>query len=161
MGPASPAGRGTSSSFWPTRSTSSSNIALGYTFRQSAALKRFIDDGRLPIDTNASERALRIISTGRKNWLFFGSDDHAQAAANLLSLIASCQLNGLDPELYLAEFIHVMPYWPRERYLELAPAYWTWTRGRLVQSELEREIGVVTVPELAPLPDAPQQSVAN
>src|SRR5207248_109383 len=52
------------------------------------------------------ERALRGIAVGRKAWLFFGSDDHATAAANLLSLIASCELHGLDAETYLAEIIH-------------------------------------------------------
>ena len=82
----------------------------------------------------------------RKSWLFFGSDDHASAAANLFSLVASCKLHGIDPETYLAEVIRVMPYWPRERYLELAPRYWADTRGRLDASELARPIGHVSVP---------------
>jgi hypothetical protein len=95
--------------------------AFGYTVRQETALRRFLDDGRLPMTNNHSERALRGIAVGRRAWLFFGSDDHASAAANLLSLIASCELHRLDPETYLAEIIHVLPYWPRDRYLELAP----------------------------------------
>ena len=82
----------------------------------------------------------------RKSWLFFGSDDHASAAANLFSLVASCKLHRLDPESYLADVIRVMPYWPRERYLELAPRYWADTRGRLDASELARPIGNVSVP---------------
>jgi hypothetical protein len=94
---------------------------FGYAVRQEAALRRFLDDGRLPMTNNASERALRSIAVGRKAWLFFGSDDHAQAAANLFSLIASCLLHGLDPENYLTDIFRVMPYWPRNRYLELAP----------------------------------------
>lgn len=53
--------------------------------------------------------------------MFYGSDDHAGAAGNILSLIASCKLLGLDPEPYLAEIIRILPYWPRDRYLELAP----------------------------------------
>ncbi|MCW5593714.1 MAG: transposase domain-containing protein, partial [Burkholderiales bacterium] len=64
---------------------------------------------------NATERALRPIAVGRKAWLFFGSSDHAQAAANLFSLIASCKLHGLDAESYLADVIRVVPYWPRDR----------------------------------------------
>jgi hypothetical protein len=84
--------------------------------RQQAALRLFLDDGRLSMTNNASERALRSIAVGRKAWLFFGSDDHAQAAANLFSLIASCLLHGLDPESYLADVFRVMPYWPRDRY---------------------------------------------
>ena len=84
-------------------SAASSPTAFGYAIRQSDALRRFLDDGRLRLDNNASERALRAIAVGRKAWLFFGSDDHAHAAANLFSLIASCQLHGLDAETYLAD----------------------------------------------------------
>lgn len=120
--------------------------AFGYVTRQREPLRRFLDDGRLRIDNNASERALRTIATGRKAWLFFGSDDHAQAAANLFSLIASCKLHGIDAETYFAEIIRVLPYWPRARYIELAPKYWTRTRARLVAAELEKPIGHVTVP---------------
>jgi transposase len=131
------------------------NKALGYAVRQELALRRFLDDGRLRMDNNRSENALRIVATGRKAWLFFGSDDHAEAAANLYSLIASSKLHGLDPERYLAEVIRVMPYWPRDRYLELAPAYWARTRARLDQAELLAELGHVTVPS-APLDTAEQ-----
>lgn len=122
------------------------NRALGYATRQESALRRFVDDGRLRMDNTASEREIKPIAIGRKAWLFFGSDDHASAAANLFSLIASCKLHGLDPELYLSEVIHVMPYWPRDRYLELAPAYWAQTRARLDATELAQEVGVITVP---------------
>jgi hypothetical protein len=120
--------------------------ALGYAIRQELPLRRFLDDGRLRMDNNSSENALRIVATGRKAWLFFGSDDHAQAAANLYSVIAGCKLHNLDPELYLAEIIRIMPYWPRDRYLELAPAYWAQTRARLDPLELDAELGFVTVP---------------
>jgi len=128
--------------------------AFGYAVRQEAALRRFLDDGRLPMTNNHSERALRGIASGRKAWLFFGSDDHATAAANLFSLIASCELHGIDPEAYLAEIIHVVPFWPRDRYLELAPKYWSATRARIPAAELDVEIGNITVP---PPPPSPQQ----
>lgn len=120
--------------------------AFGYVVRQEAALLRFLDDGRLPIHNNASERALRGIAVGRKNWLFIGSDDHAESAANLFSLIASCILHGLDPETYLAEIFRVMPYWPRDRYLELSPKLWRITRARLDEGELALRRPHVTVP---------------
>ena len=122
--------------------------AFGYAVRQEPGLRSFLDDGRLPMTNNHSERALRFICGGRKAWLFFGSDDHAAAAANLFSLIASCKLHDIDAETYLAEIINVLPYWPRERYLELAPKYWRATRARLRPDELAREIGPVTVPTL-------------
>jgi transposase len=98
------------------------------------------------MDNNAAERGLRPIAVGRKNWLFCGSDDHAQAAANLFSLIASAKLHRLDPELYLAELIRVMPLWPRDRYLELAPKYWKVTRERLDPPQLAAEFGPLTIP---------------
>jgi transposase len=120
--------------------------AFGYAIRQRDALRRFLDDGRLRLENNASERELRAIATGRRAWLFMGSDDHAQAAANIFSLVASCKLHGLDVESYLADIIRVLPYWPRDRYLELAPKYWRRTRARLDQRELELPLGHVTVP---------------
>ena len=90
----------------------------------------------------------------RNAWLFFGSGDHAQAAANIFSLIASCVLHRLDAEGYLADVIRVLPYWPRDRYLELTPKYWLRTRARLVESEMKLAVGHVTVPPLS----AEQQS---
>jgi len=129
--------------------------AFGYAVRQKEPLCRFLEDGRLPLTNNHSERALRSpICAGRKAWLFFGSDDHAQSAANLFSLIASCQLHHLDAEAYLADVIRVLPYWPRDRYLELAPKYWAATRARLDPRQLERPLGPITVPP----PASEQQS---
>jgi hypothetical protein len=73
--------------------------ALGYAVRQKSALLRVFDDGRLVLDNNRSERALRgTIATGRKAWLFVGSDDHGQSAAHHFTLVASCRLHRLDPE---------------------------------------------------------------
>jgi transposase len=121
--------------------------AFGYAIRQRDALRRFLDDGRLRLDNNAAERALRSpIAVGRKAWLFFGSGDHAQAAANVFSLVASCTLHGLDVESYFTDLVRVLPYWPRHRYLELAPKYWARTRSALDAGELARPVGHVTVP---------------
>jgi hypothetical protein len=120
--------------------------AFGYAVRQQAALRRFLEDGRLPMTNNHCERALRGIATGRRAWMFFGSDDHATAAANLFSLIASCELHGIDAETYLAEIIHVLPFWPSARYLELAPKYWAATRERIPAAQLDVEIGEISVP---------------
>jgi len=130
--------------------------ALGYAVRQEAGLRRFLEDGRLPMTNNHSERALRVIALGRKIWLFFGSGDHAVAAANHFSLVASCKLHRLDPERYLRDMIRVMPHWPRDRYLELAPKYWAQTRARLVADEVDAELGPLSVPDAAQ-----EQSAAN
>lgn len=120
--------------------------ALGYAHRQREPLTRFYDDGRLRLDNNASERELRRIAVGRKAWLFVGSDDHAQAAGNLLTLIASARLHGLDPEAYLRDLFRVLPYWPRERFLELCPRDWRGTRARITVEEIDHELGPFTVP---------------
>jgi transposase len=120
--------------------------ALGYVVRQENALVRVLDDGRLKLDNNRSERALRRIAVGRKAWLFVGSDDHGLSAGHLFSLIASARLHGLDPETYLRDLIRILGQWPKDRYLELAPKYWAATRDRLDAAELEQEIGWLTIP---------------
>lgn len=97
-------------------------------------------------DNNQSERELRRVAVGRKAWLFVGSDDHAQAAGHILSLIASARLHDLDPERYLRDISRVLAHWPKDRYLELAPRYWIETRARLDLTQLDAEIGPVTVP---------------
>jgi transposase len=99
---------------------------------------------------NVSERELRRVAVGRKAWLFVGSDDHAQATANLLTLIASCKLHQLDPELYLRDLFRVLVHWPNDRYLELTPRYWAKTRARLDPRELELPLGHLTVPVATP-----------
>ncbi len=120
--------------------------ALGYAHRQRGALVRFFDDGRLKLTNNQSERELRRVATGRKAWLFVGSDDHGQASGNLLTLIASARLHQLDPEAYLRDLFRVLPHWPSGRHLELCPRDWRATRARLVPAELERELGPLTIP---------------
>jgi transposase len=134
--------------------------ALGYAVRQKEPLMRVLDDGRLALDNNRSERALRSIAVGRKAWLFVGSDDHAESAGHILSLIASCKLHNLDPETYLRDLFRVLAHWPNDRYLELAPKYWATTRAQLDPVELEQEIGWLKVPEKLP-PPAEQQTTAN
>jgi hypothetical protein len=63
--------------------------------------------------------------------MFYGGDSHAESAAAIFSLIASCRLHGVDPQLYLDEVMRLLPYSPKERYLELAPKYWRGTRADL------------------------------
>ena len=121
--------------------------ALGYTVRQADALRAFLGDGRLRLDNNRSENALRRVVRIRDASLFAGSDEHAEAAGHILTVIATARLHGLDPEAYLRDLIRVLPSWPRDRYLELAPMNWNATRARLDPEQLEREAGVIDVPE--------------
>jgi transposase len=120
--------------------------ALGYATNQEPELRRVLDDGKLPLDNTRAERALRKIVVGRKAWMFYGSDTHAEAAAAIFSVIASCRLHGLDSFQYLEEVLRVLPYWPRDRYLEIAPKYWRATRGRLRSDELASPISSFEIP---------------
>lgn len=132
--------------------------AVGYAHRQRGALARFLDDGRLALDNNRSERALRSVAVGRKAWLFVGSDDHAESISHIFTLVASARLHALDPEAYLRDMIRVLPHWPRDRYLDLAPLFWKETRARLDAAQLEREVGPLTIPEPLPTNAAEQQA---
>ena len=119
---------------------------------------RVLEDGRLVLENNRSERQLRKIAVGRKAWLFAGSDGHAESAGHLLSMIASARLHDLDPETYLRDIFRVLAHWPDDRYLELTPKYWAATRTRLIADELAQEIGALTIP---PPLSTREQSPAN
>src|SRR5438132_4621287 len=69
------------------------------------ALVRCFDDGRLALDNNPAERALRGVAIGRKNWLFAGSDAGGRRAAAMYSLIESAKLNARNPQLYIADLL--------------------------------------------------------
>jgi transposase len=98
--------------------------ALTYTQNQWAALCRYVEDGRLPIDNGRSERALRQVAIGRKNWLFAGSDAGGQRAANLYTLIGTCRFHHLDPFHYLRDLFDRLPTHPASRIAELTPLAW-------------------------------------
>lgn len=124
--------------------------ALRYLVNHEEALTRFLSDGRVRLDNNPSELELRSLVLGRKNWLFVGSDEHAEVTATLVSLVASAKLHGLDPERYLRDLARVMPVWPKKRFLELAPKYWLGTRARLDPAELAAPLGPLRIPPVSP-----------
>lgn len=120
--------------------------ALGYATNQERELLAVLQHPEVPLDNTRAERALRKIVVGRKNWLFYGSDTHAESAAALFTLIATCRLHRVEPVQYLDEVMRVLPYWPRERYLELAPHHWVATRAKLDPGELAKPVAHITVP---------------
>jgi len=79
--------------------------AIRYALSRWAGLSRFLDDGRVEIDSNVVERAIRPIALNRKNALFAGSDGGAEHWAVVASLVETCKLNGVDPQAYLADVI--------------------------------------------------------
>ena len=70
---------------------------------------RVLDDGRIPLDTNAVERAIRPFVIGRRNWLFADTPSGATASARLYSLIETAKANGLEPWAYLERVFEALP----------------------------------------------------
>jgi len=103
------------------------HVAIRYATNQREALKRFVGDAQLPMHNNDSERELRREAVGRKNWIFVGSADGAQANTRFVSLLASCAMRKIEPWAYLRDLFCLLPSWPVNRVLELAPANWTTT----------------------------------
>jgi transposase len=96
--------------------------AIRYALTRWAGLTHFLDDGRIEIDSNAVERAIRPIALGRKNHLFAGSDGGADHWAILASLIETCKRNGVDPQVYLADVLsRIVDRHPMNRIDELLP----------------------------------------
>ncbi len=95
------------------------STAIRYALERWTALTRFCNDGRIEIDNNAAERALRGVALGRKNYLFAGSDSGGERAAAMYTLIGSAKLNGIDPELYLTHVLAVIADHPIHRISEL------------------------------------------
>ncbi|HRO60405.1 MAG TPA: IS66 family transposase, partial [Burkholderiaceae bacterium] len=96
-------------------------VAIKYALTRWTALTRYADDGRIEIDNNAAERAIRDVALGRKNWLFAGSDAGGERAAAIYSLLGTAKLNGLDPERYLRAVLERIADHPINRIEELLP----------------------------------------
>jgi hypothetical protein len=103
--------------------------AIGYVKNQWRAFNRYLEDGRLAIDNNAAERALRTIAVGRSNWLFTGSPAGGKRAATIYSLIATCKLLGIEPFAYLRDVLDRLPTHPASRMAELTPRNWSAARA--------------------------------
>uniref|UniRef100_E6PCP2 Transposase of ISCARN48, IS66 family n=1 Tax=mine drainage metagenome TaxID=410659 RepID=E6PCP2_9ZZZZ len=95
--------------------------AIRYALTRWDALIRYCDDGRIEIDNNAAERALRCVALGRKNFLFAGSDAGGERAAAIYSLLGSAKLNGYNPEAFLREVLTRIADHPINQIAELLP----------------------------------------
>jgi transposase len=95
--------------------------AIRYALARWTALTRYVDDGRIEIDNNAAERALRVVALGRKNYLFAGSDGGGHSAAAIYSLLGTAALNGVEPMAYLREVLARIADHPVNRIDDLLP----------------------------------------
>jgi transposase len=95
--------------------------AIRYVLGRWESLTRFCDDGRIEIDNNAAERALRRISLGRTNFLFAGSDPGGERSAAIYSLLDSAKLNGYNPEAFIRAVLERIADRPINRIYELLP----------------------------------------
>ena len=99
--------------------------AIRYALTRWDGLSRFLDDGRIELDTNPVERAIRPVALGRKNHLFAGSDGGGKRWATMASLIETCKLNGVEPHAWLSDVLQRMAQGhPESRLDELLP--WNW-----------------------------------
>lgn len=100
--------------------------AIRYGLSHWSGLTRFIDDGRIEIDTNAVERSMRPVALTRKNSLFAGSDFGAESWAIIASLVECCKLNGVNPEAYFTDVLtKLVNLWPNDQIDQLLP--WNWS----------------------------------
>jgi transposase len=105
--------------------------AIRYALNHWDGLTRFLDDGRIELDTNVVERSIRPIVLNRKNALFAGHDQGAENWACIASLIETCKLHGVDPQTYFTDVLtKLVNLWPASRLDELMP--WAWAAGRSI-----------------------------
>lgn len=95
-----------------------------YSLKRWEALTRYLDDGAVPIDNNWVENQIRPWAFGRSNWLFAGSLRSGQRAANIMTLIQSAKINGLDPQAYLKDVMEKLPTHRASKINELLPHNW-------------------------------------
>ena len=102
--------------------------AIGYLNNRGDALRTFLHDARLKPDNGESERAIRPLAIGRKNWLFAGSERGGDATGILLSLIQSCRVLDIDPFIYLEDVLRRINGHPARHVGQLLPHSWKQAR---------------------------------
>lgn len=106
--------------------------ALGYFMGCSPYLENYLSNPWAHIDNNISERRIRCLAIGRKNWMFVGSEDGGQSAAVLLSIVQTCRHLGINPQEYLEDVMRKMMSHPMNKLDELLPDQWQKNRALIV-----------------------------
>jgi transposase len=98
--------------------------AIGYALAEWEPLARFLQDGRLEIDNNLTENAIRPSAVGKKNWLFVGHPEAGWRSAVIYSVIASCRRRGIDPWDYVRDVLGRLPAMKHSELPSLLPRCW-------------------------------------
>ena len=98
--------------------------ALDYALNQWSTLTVYLTDGRVEIDNNLVENAIRPTALGKKNWLFVGEAGSGENSAIIYTVIESCRRRGLDPYAYLRDVLTRLPHMTNHQINEVTPEAW-------------------------------------
>jgi hypothetical protein len=98
--------------------------AIDYALGQWPTLQVFLGDGRMEIDNNLVENAIRPTALGKKNWLFMGEADAGQRGAIIYTVIESCRRRGQDPYRYLRDVLTRLPHMTNHQVADVLPGTW-------------------------------------
>ena len=107
--------------------------AISYALNQWPALERFLEHGEVEIDNNLVENAIRPTAIGKKNWLFFGSDEAGRRNAVVYTLIQNCRMHGVEPHAYLKDVLERLPGATNQDVDQLTPLNWKKAREKSLQ----------------------------
>ncbi len=99
--------------------------AIDYALTLWPQLSVYLEDGRIEIDNNPVERAIRPTAIGKKNWLFIGEAEAGQRSATLFTIIEACRSRGIDPQTYLREVLTRLPTLTNRQIKEVTPEAWS------------------------------------
>ncbi len=108
--------------------------ALDYALSQWSLLGGYLHDGRLEIDNNLVENAIRPTALGKKNWLFIGAAHAGERSAILYTIVESCRRRGIDPLAYLRDVLARLPYATNRTVDQLTPQNWGKAQKQLSQA---------------------------
>ncbi len=97
---------------------------MDYALGQWTTLQTFLADGRVEIDNNLVENAIRPTAIGKKNWLFIGDADAGERSAILYTVIENCRRRGIDPYAYLRDIFTRLPQMTNRQIPEVTPSAW-------------------------------------
>lgn len=114
---------------------SAQGLAIDYTLNQWSGLEVYLGNGRIEIDNNLVENAIRPTAVGKKNWLFMGEAGAGQRGAIIYTVIESCRRRGIDPYAYLHDVLTRLPNLKNHQVAEITPAAWV-KNARCVSKKL-------------------------